>query len=135
MIKVVKEVEVPSPKISEATLLSAEEWKNLSPNVRVEEVPEALPLSGLRPVLKLESPVLSSEYTVKPGDVLKIGAFTFTALSPTLLLADRPLSRYYASHELRCCHIFDEYNNTYANSSARECVDTWFERWIKPYLD
>ncbi len=99
--------------------------------------------TGLRPVLRIESLVLSDTVTLKPGDTIYLGngencenGHPFTVISDTLLLSDWYIgdcSEYDGGYSYGCFDSNDR--NIYEESEAKRRVDAWFEKNIKPYVE
>ena len=80
--------------------------------------------TGLRPVLRLESSILSDGSKLSAGDIVHIGSNQFTAISDTLLLSDFMIGFEAEDNSYGC---FDEETNIYEESEAKRKVDKWFK--------
>lgn len=89
--------------------------------------------TGIRPVLRIESPKLSDEVTLEPGDKVMIGGELLTYVSHELLMADDAVN--WDEDEGEFSAFDANGSNVYEESDAKRIVDRWFENRIKPYLD
>ena len=102
--------------------------------------PDIMPMGimggvGIRPAVRIASPVLSDDITLKPGDRITLGEIKgleahFTVISETMLLLDDYINfnPYNVDDFCNDCYEpFDGETSIYENSAAKKMVDEWFE--------